>query len=89
MKINILISKVMKVCTLILEQAYVSETEKSKRNNSKKNLHIMLKQAAGKKLRLQVWAYSLGEYLYILSKYGLTLKHRTYTINQTDNDLLE
>ena len=49
----------------------------------------MLKQAAAKKLRLQVSAYSLCEYLYILSKNGLTLKHRRYTINQTDDDLLE
>ena len=68
---------------------YVSQAEKLETNNSKKNLHIMLKQAASKKLRLRVWAYSLGEYLYILSKNGLTLGHRTYTINQTDNDLLE
>ena len=33
--------------------------------------------------------HSLGEYLYILSKNGLTLRHRTYTINQTGDDLLE
>ena len=68
---------------------YVNEAEKLERNDSKINLHIMLKQAAAKKLRLRVWAYSLGEYLYILSKNGLTLRHRTYTINQTDDDLLE
>ena len=49
----------------------------------------MLKQAAAKKLRLQLWTYSLGEYLYILSTNGLTLRHRKYTINQTDDDLLE
>ena len=49
----------------------------------------MLKEAATKKLKLRVWAHSLGEYLYILNKNGLTLRHRTYTINQTDDDLLE
>ena len=65
---------------------YVSEAEKLERNDSKINLHIMLKQATAKKLRLQVWAYSLGEYLYILSKNGLTLRHRMYTINQTDDN---
>ena len=59
------------------------------RNDSKINPHIMLKQAAAKKLRLQVWTYSLGEYLYILSTNGLTLRHRKYTNNQTDDDLLE
>ena len=40
-------------------------------------------------LRVRIWAYSLSEYLYVLSKSGLTLKHRTYTINQSDDDFLE
>ena len=68
---------------------YVKEAEKLERNNSRINLHVMLKEVATKKLRLRVWAYSLREYLYILSKNGLTLRHITYTINQTDDDLLE
>ena len=68
---------------------YIKEAEKLERNDSKINLRILLKEAATNKLRLGVWAYSLGEYLYILSKNGLTLKHRTYAINQTDDDLLE
>ena len=68
---------------------YIDEAEKLESNDSKINLHIVLQEATTKKLRLQVWAYSLGEYLYILSKNGLTLRHRMYTINQTDDDLLE
>ena len=68
---------------------YVKEAEKLERNNSKINLHITLKNAATKKLRLRVWAHSLGEYLYILTKDWLTLRHRTYAINQSDEDLLE
>ena len=68
---------------------YVKEAEKLEKNDSKISLHILLKEAANKKSRLQVWAYSFGEYLYILSKNGLTLRHRTYAINQTDADLLE
>ena len=68
---------------------YVKEAEKLERNDSKITLHLMLKRAAMKKLRLRVWAHSLGEYLYILTKNGLTLRHRTYAINQTDEDLLE
>ena len=64
---------------------YVKETEKHERNDSKITLHVLLKQAATKKLRLRVWAYSLGEYLYILCKNGLTLRHRMHTINQTDD----
>ena len=68
---------------------YIKEAVKLERNNSKINLHITLKEAATKKLRLRVWAYSLGEHLDISSKNGLTLRHRTYAINQTDDDLLE
>ena len=34
-------------------------------------------------------AYSLGEYFYILSKNGLTLRYRRYAINQDDEGLLE
>ena len=68
---------------------YVKETEKLEQNDSKITFHVLLKQAATKKLSLRVWAHSLGEYLYILTKDGLTLRHRTYTINQTDDGLLE
>ena len=49
----------------------------------------MLKKAVTKKFKLRIWAYSLGEYLYILIKDGLTLKDRTYSINQSDEDFLE
>ena len=68
---------------------YVKETEKLKRNVSKINLQIILKAAVAYKLRVRIWAYSLSEYLYVLSKSGLTLKHRTYVINQSDEDFLE
>ena len=68
---------------------HVKEAEKLERNDSKTNLHIMLKKAATKTFRLRIWAYSLGGYLYILTKNRLTLKHRTYAINQRDDDFLE
>ena len=68
---------------------YVREAEKLERNDSKINLQITLKDAADFNLRVRIWAYSLSEYLYVLSKSGLTLKHRTYTINQSDEDFLE
>ena len=48
-----------------------------------------LKLLQQKKIRLRVYTYSIGEYFYILSKNGLTLWDRTYTINQDDEDLLE
>ena len=57
--------------------------------DSKITLHNLPKEAATKKLRLRFSAHALGEYLYIVAKNGLTLRHRTYAINQTDKDLLE
>ena len=63
---------------------YVKEAEKLERSDSKINLQITLKEAAKFNLRVRIWAYSLAEYLYVLSKSGLILKHRTYAINQSD-----
>ena len=74
---------------LRVSSGYVKEAEKLERNDSKINLQITLKDVADFTLRVRIWAYSLSEYLYVLSKSGLTLKHRTYTINQTDEDFLE
>ena len=68
---------------------YMNKAKKLERNDSKTNVSIQLKAAATKKLRLRVWAYVIGEYLYILSKNGLTLRYRTYAINQDNKDLLE
>ena len=48
----------------------------------------MLKNAATKKLQLRIWAHLIGEYLYILTRSGLTLHHKTY-ISQQDKDLLK
>ena len=67
---------------------YVKEAEKLERNDSKINLQITLKDAADFNLRVRIWAYWLSEYFYVLSKSGLTLKHRTYTKNQSDEDFL-
>ena len=68
---------------------YTSEAEKLKKNDSKINLHLLLKAAASKKLRVRIWVHSVGEYLYILSRSGLTLRHHTYTINQEEKDFIE
>ena len=73
---------------LIASSGYVKEAEKLEQNNSKITLHILLKEAAKKKLRVRFWAHSLGEQLF-LTKNGLTLRQRTYAINQTGKDLLE
>ena len=68
---------------------YVKEAKKLERNDSKINLQITLKKPAQFNMRVRIWAYSLSEYLYVLSKSGLTLKHRTYAINQSDEGFLE
>ena len=68
---------------------FVREAEKLERSDSKINLMITLKQTAQFNMRVRIWVYSLSEYLYVLSKSGLTLKHRTYVINQSDGDFLE
>ena len=59
------------------DAGYTSEAKKLERNDSKINFFMQLKNPATKKLRLRVWAYSLGEYLYVLSRQGLTHKHKT------------
>lgn len=68
---------------------YTNEAEKLEKNDSEITLSILLKAAATRKLRLIVSAYTVGEYLYILSRSRLTLRHRKYTINQDDKELLE
>ena len=52
-------------------------------------ISVPLKLLLQKKLRVRVWAYSIGKYLYMLYKNGLTLRHRTYGIKQDEKDLLE
>lgn len=74
---------------LSASSGYTKVAEKREKHDAKITLHLLLKEAATKKLRLPVWVYLLGEYLYILTKNGLTLRHRTYAINQNGKDLLE
>ena len=38
-------------------------------------------------MRLRVWRYINGEYLYMLVDEGLTLKYKTYTIKSQDDAL--
>ena len=68
---------------------YINEAEKLEKHDSKINLQITLKASTKYKLRIRTWPYFLSEYLYVLLKSGLTLKHRTYAINESDEDFLE
>ena len=63
-----------------------AEMKKLERNDPKTNLSIQLKMATTKNQRLRIWAYSCGEYLYLLSRQGLTLRHKTCSIIQEDNE---
>ena len=74
---------------LLASAGCTSEEEKSERNSSKIDLSTQLKNTVTKKLGLRVWAYSLGEYLYVLSRQGLTLNHKTYKIAAECDDFLE
>ena len=68
---------------------YVKEAQKLERNDLEINIQITVKAAATCRLRVRIWTYSLSEYLYVLSKSGLRLKHRSYAINQSDENFLE
>ena len=74
---------------LRVSSGYTNEAEKLVKSDSKINLGIVLKESAKKKLRLRVWAHSIGECQYILSRSGLTLRHKTYGISQQDEDFSE
>ena len=39
------------------------------------------------KMRLQVWGYTNGGFLYMLVDGGFTLKYKTYTIKSQDHAL--
>ena len=68
---------------------YTNEAEKLQRNDSKIKLGIVLKNAATKMLRLRIWVHSIAEYLHVLSRSRLTLRHKTYSISQQHDNFLE
>lgn len=67
----------------------MEEVRKLESNDSKINLGITLKALASKRLRLRIWTHSLGEYLYVLSRKDLTLRHKSYSISRQDDGFLE
>ena len=54
-------------------RGYTSELEKVVRNDSSLTLNITLRNAATKKLRLRVFGYYQGEYLFSITNLGLLL----------------
>ena len=59
---------------------YTNELDTSSRNNLKMTITIELKNTLAKKIRLRVWGYTNGEYLYMQQDRALTLKYKTYTM---------
>ena len=67
---------------------YIDKTEKLS-NDSKLILKTEVKNPFTQKMRLCVWEYSMGEYLYMLPKSRLTSKYKTYSITSHENELEE
>ena len=61
-------------------QGYTGELEKDNRNDSNLTLMVTFKTATAKKMRLRVIGYYQGEYLYTLSKQGILLTFKYYSI---------
>ena len=55
------------------------------RNDFKLKSTIEIKISLTKKMKLWVWGYTNGEYLYMLHDGSLMLKYKTYTIKSLDD----
>ena len=66
---------------------YTDQTDKPSRNDSKLNVTIELRNPRAKKMRLVVWGYTNGKYLYMLTDGSLTLKYKTSKIKSLDDAL--
>ena len=59
---------------------YTDELEKPTINDSKMTTTIEPKISLVKKMRLRVWGYTRGEYIYLQHDGSLTLKYKTYAL---------
>ena len=69
------------------ERLFVDELENPTRNDSQMTITIETKNSYAKKMRLRVWGYANGEYIYLLHDGSLTLKYKTYTIKSQFEEL--
>ena len=65
-------------------KGYTDELEKLNRDDSGLALVITLKEAAAKKLKLQVTGFSQAEYWYLLSNEGYNMSYKNYNILKED-----
>ena len=66
---------------------YTDELEKPARNDSKMTITLETKTSLTKKMRLRVWGYTNGEYIYLQHDGSLTLKYETYTLRSQYEEL--
>ena len=65
-------------------KGYTDELEKLNRDDSGLAVVITLKEAAAKKLKLQVTGFSQAEYWYLLSNEGYNMSYKNYNILKED-----
>ena len=61
-------------------KGYTGEFERVNRDDSDLVVTVDLKKATAKKMRLYVTGYYQGEYMYMLTKEGLIMSHKEYSI---------
>ena len=61
-------------------KGYTGEFERVNRDDSDLIITVDLKKAATKKMRLYVTGYYQGEYMYMLTKDGLIMSHKEYSV---------
>ena len=66
---------------------YTKELEKPKRKDAKMTITIETKDALAHKMRLRVWGYTNGEYIYLLNDGSLILKYKAYTLKSQNEEL--
>ena len=64
-----------------------NQMERPSRNDFKLKLTTETKIPLMRKMRLRVWGYKNGEYLYMLHGGSLILKYKTYSIKSLDDAL--
>ena len=68
-------------------KGYTGEFERVNRDDSDLVVTVDLKKAATKKMRLYVTGYYQGEYMYMLTKEGLIMSHKEYSIAKINHKI--
>ena len=66
-------------------KGYTDEFEKLNRDDSDLTITINLQAAATRKMRLRMISYFQGKYLYSLSRKGLIMNYKEYSVNRQKN----